>query len=748
MEFSAYRLNRKIIMLTLSLVIGASLILGGTSLWVFYEYARDSALQNNQNVARVLANEVKIFMNSAMRVGQGQADSSWLRETDLVKRQQNLAQLFEANGFFDGISITNHKGIMENFYPGNKNLIGQNFSNRPYIKTVLKTGRTFISEPYMANTGNLIVAIANPIRDAHGNVTGVVSGSINLLTNKTLSRLVEDAVRDKNISGYVLTKKGGLIYHPDTDRLLAQRIDDLVINNIQDESKLPREFKGVDGEEVLVGYAPIEETEWGVVIQVPAQQALKAAIALRNKTFGIIIISCAIVFLLSVWQAQKISAPLQCLAEGVEQVAAGDFSVAVDVRSQDEIGILAGAFNSMVERIKTMQANILHQQWELQLKNEELLVMAITDGLTKLYNHRYFQECFTQAVALAEQENQPLALLIVDIDHFKHYNDLFGHQAGDQLLYELGQLLITELGPNDMVARYGGEEFTIILYGATKNDALSMAEKIRLAVEDYPFSGREQQPAGNLTVSIGVATFPDNAKNKEDLIKLADEALYKAKYFSRNKVELYFSVLDELKADLNQSEVELLNSIKMLVRIVNAKDKYTYGHSERVGKYAVAIAEKMGLSSEEIKTIKIGAFLHDIGKIEISRAILMKKGRLSEDEFKLVKQHPHWGAEMVKTIEALQPVIPLLKYHHERYDGKGYPTGLRELQIPLHARIMAVADSFDAMTSNRPYGIRKNFQEAIIEMKNCAGTQFDPEIVKSFIELLENQLETGAEQVC
>lgn len=744
MQFSAYRLSRKIIILTLSLVIGASLILGGTSLVGFYKFARDSALEQNQNVAKVLANEVQYFMTFALQTGERMANSPWVREADPVKRQINLTHLYNSAGVFDGVLITNRNGIVENFYPGNQSLIGQNLSDRPYVRNVLNTGRQFVTEPYLAKTGNMVVAVASPIKDNGGNVTGVITGSINLLTNRTLSRLVESAVVDKNISGYVITRNGGLVYHPDTRRLLAQRTDDLIINNIKDEIKFSKNSTEFNGEELLVGYAPVKQLGWGVVIQAPVKQALRAGIELRNKIIIILFMSAVIIFLLSVWQARKISAPLQSLAEGVEQVAAGNFSVAVDESSQDETGILARTFNSMVGYIKTMQADILTQQQELRLKNEELLVMAITDGLTKLYNYRYFQDCLTQAVTMAEQENQPVALLIIDIDHFKHYNDLFGHQAGDQLLYELGQLLITELGPNDMVARYGGEEFTVILYGASQTDALNMAEKIRRAVEEYPFPGCEQQPAGTLTVSIGVATYPDNAKNKEELIKLADEALYKAKYFSRNKVELYFSVLDELKSELNQSEAELINSIKMLVRIVNAKDKYTYGHSERVGKYAVAIAEKMELSVEDIKTIKIGAFLHDIGKIEVSRAILMKRGRLTDEEFDLIKKHPHWGAEMIKTVEALQPVIPLLKHHHERYDGKGYPTGLKGSKIPLHARIMAVADSFDAMTSNRPYGTRKNVKEAVDELKSCAGTQFDPDIVKVFAEMMDD----NAEQVC
>lgn len=741
MQFSAFRLSRKIIVLTLSLVIGASLVLGGISLLGFYKFARNSVLEHNQSVAKTLANEIQHFMSFAMQAGQSMADSPWIRETDSGKRQQNLGHLYSSAIIFDGIVITDRKGIVENFHPGNKSLIGQDFSDRSYVKNVLNTGRQYISEPFLAQTGNMVVIIASPIKDANGNVTGVLGGSLNLLTNRMLCRLVENAIVDKNITGYIITGKGGLIYHPDTTKLLAQQTDGLVIRDISDETSLPGASAGPDGEPVLIGYAPVKELGWGVVVQVPAKHALQAGQELRDKVIGTLVIICVIIFVLSVWQAQKISAPLQALAEGVEQVAAGNFSVTVDVPSQDETGILARAFNGMVADIKNMQTDILNQQKELRLKNEELLVMAITDGLTKLYNYRYFQDCLAQAVAMAEQEKQPLALLIIDIDHFKHYNDLFGHQAGDQLLYELGQLLITELGPNDMVARYGGEEFTVILYGAAKTEALEMAEKLRRAVEDYPFPGREQQPAGTLTVSVGVATYPDNAKNKEELIKLADEALYKAKYFSRNKVELYFSVLDELKSDLNQSEAELINSIKMLVRIVNAKDKYTYGHSERVGKYAVAIAEKMRLPEEDIKTIKIGAFLHDIGKIEVSRAILMKRGGLTDEEFELVKKHPHWGAEMVKTVEALQPVIPLLKFHHERYDGKGYPTGLRGEKIPLHARIMAVADSFDAMTSNRPYGNRKNVKEAVEEMKRCSGTQFDPEIVEVFAKILEEKTE-------
>jgi len=149
----------------------------------------------------------------------------------------------------------------------------------------------------------------------------------------------------------------------------------------------------------------------------------------------------------------------------------------------------------------------------------------------------------------------------------------------------------------------------------------------------------------------------------------------------------------------------------------------------------------MGLPVDEIKTIKIGAFLHDIGKIEIGADVLTKRGRLTEEEFKLIKKHPFWGAGIIRAVDSLKNTLPLIMYHHEKFDGSGYPKGLRGVHIPLHARILSVADSFDAMTSNRPYGKRKTVTKAVEELKRCAGTQFDPDIVKAFLEVLHKQNE-------
>jgi diguanylate cyclase (GGDEF)-like protein len=740
LKFWKKGLNVQITALTLSIVMGASIILGAFALVVFYGYSKEQFLARNQEKATFISNEIEHFLSHALEVTGAIASDPSIRSFNRTTIQNDLAKLYQIGKEFDGMSIIDTKGTIIAFMPLKPGVVGMDLSERDYVKRVLSTGQSFISEPFAAQTGNTIVVIAQPVKNQQGQTIGALAGSINLIQGTRFFSFSLGNEKDSGMIVQIISKTGKIIYHPDTKMIFKDTDQISILQEIQN-GKSGALTTNYNNKPFLTGYGLVKDRGWGVLVQYLANEAFQPLSNLRNVMILIIVFICLLVFAVAYLQSKAITRPLQVLMDGVKRVAEGDYSFNVDVKSQNEIGSLARSFNSMVERIREMREDILTKKEALEKANAELTVMAITDGLTKLYNHRYFQDCLSSAISIAEEEKKAVTLMMVDIDHFKYYNDLFGHQAGDKLLKELAQLLINELGPNDMVARYGGEEFTVILYDANNVRGLEAAEKIRTAVELFPFIGRHEQPTGNITVSIGVASYPENAKNKEELIKLADEALYKAKCCSRNKVELYFSVLDELKKDADQSESELINSIKMLIRIINAKDKYTYGHSERVGRYAVWIAEKLGMSNDEIKTIKMGSFLHDIGKIEISRGILMKKGSLSDDEYDIIKKHPFWGAGIIKAIESLNPTLPIIKYHHERFDGNGYPKGLKGMQIPLHARILAVADSFDAMTSNRPYRNRMSMDEAIIEMERCAGYQFDPEIVKVFLTVMEEQKE-------
>jgi HD-GYP domain-containing protein (c-di-GMP phosphodiesterase class II) len=212
--------------------------------------------------------------------------------------------------------------------------------------------------------------------------------------------------------------------------------------------------------------------------------------------------------------------------------------------------------------------------------------------------------------------------------------------------------------------------------------------------------------------------------------------LYKAWSLSRQNIELYFSVFDNM--EISSDEREVLNSIRTLVSVINAKDRYTYGHSERVTYYSHKMAEKIGLSEEEIRWVDYASFLHDIGKIEIDREILNKPSKLNNAEWAIIKQHPIWGSDMVKPLTKLRPIVSIIRYHHENYDGSGYPEGLSGDEIPVISRIIRIVDSFDAMTSHRPYRRNMSWDEALDEIRRHAGTLFDPALVVYFEEVLKS----------
>lgn len=362
------------------------------------------------------------------------------------------------------------------------------------------------------------------------------------------------------------------------------------------------------------------------------------------------------------------------------------------------------------------------------------------DGLTCVYNHRFFHEALSEKIRSCEEEKSPISMIFIDIDYFKYYNDLYGHQKGDDVLRIIGCMLKSNVGKEDIVARYGGEEFAVILPNTSEKDAVKIAENIRSKVESTYFEGEENQPNGKLTVSIGISVYPDKAKNDVELIKSADDALYRAKFFNKNRVEIYSSILDDLKNDIDEKHIDLVTSIKTLISVINAKDRYTYGHIERVVAYSRLLADKLQISEEEKKDLIYGAYIHDIGKINISREILNKRMPLTDEEWEILKGHPLNGVEIIKPVKSLEKISDLILHHHERYDGKGYPDNLKGEDIPFLARVLTVVDSFDAMTSNRPYNRRKSYDEAIEELRRCSGTQFDPAIVELFIEvIMENK---------
>jgi diguanylate cyclase (GGDEF)-like protein/putative nucleotidyltransferase with HDIG domain len=380
-----------------------------------------------------------------------------------------------------------------------------------------------------------------------------------------------------------------------------------------------------------------------------------------------------------------------------------------------------------------------HAFKQLFLMYNEMTEKANKDHRTGLYNHSYFEGKLEEHIQLYREQDRSFSLALLDLDDFKKYNDAFGHPQGDRLLSIFGKLLKDECEANELLAaRYGGEEFAVILPDYTKDRAFVFINELRKRVNDTPMDGVEVFPHGCISFSAGIYEVSRENYDKSQLIDLADRALYVAKGKGKNTVSIY----GEQSNSPQRLEHEI-NEIDQQVQIFLSKDIYTFKHSKRVFSYAVDMAEALNLNDEDRRLLILGALIHDIGKLEIPRDVLNKKTKLTKDEWEMVKKHVLWGKEIVMATGKYKDLVPLIELHHERYDGNGYPYGLKDNEIPRLARMLCIIDSFDAMTTERPYQPTKSFQEGIEELKRFAGIQFDPELVDYFITYIENKMTSG-----
>jgi diguanylate cyclase (GGDEF)-like protein len=354
--------------------------------------------------------------------------------------------------------------------------------------------------------------------------------------------------------------------------------------------------------------------------------------------------------------------------------------------------------------------------------------LALTDPLTGLGNHRHFHERLERELELVRSDGRRLALCFVDVDDFKRINDRFGHPVGDRVLAQLA----TKLRQGGEAFRLGGDEFALLLADYDEEAAVTSAEAIVHRIE-----GLELDQVGRVTVSAGLTTAPTDACVRDELLKRADSALYWAKEFGKNRVRAYRPDIVEL-ADLKRlargsDRAARFRAAASLAKAVDARDAYTGSHSQRVAGMAARIAARMGLAAEEVELTRLAASLHDLGKLAIPEELLRKPGPLTEPERVVLERHPQIGFRMLESL-GIDPVADWVLHHHERWDGRGYPDQLPGDEIPLGARIIFVADAYDAMTSERVYRRRLSSNDALSEILRCAGSQFDPIVVDAFAE--------------
>jgi diguanylate cyclase (GGDEF)-like protein len=356
--------------------------------------------------------------------------------------------------------------------------------------------------------------------------------------------------------------------------------------------------------------------------------------------------------------------------------------------------------------------------------------LALTDPLTGLGNHRHFHERLQRELALADQEGRSLTLCLVDIDDFKQVNDRHGHPVGDRVLAQVA----ARLRQGGESFRLGGDEFAVLLPDTNARSGVAVARSI---VERVSAADLEQ--VGPMTVSAGVATYPIQGAGRDELIRLADSALYWAKEDGKNRARGYEPALVEIKQLQQLAEgtdrAARYRAATRLAKAVDARDGFTGSHSDRVGELAARIARRLGVEETQIELTRVAASLHDLGKLAIPEEILRKPGTLNESERLVLQRHPQIGHRMLESL-GVEPIADWVLHHHERWDGDGYPDRLRGDEIPLGARIIFVADAYDAMTSERVYERSLSPSEALEELERCSGSQFDPAIVDACSEEL------------
>ncbi len=430
----------------------------------------------------------------------------------------------------------------------------------------------------------------------------------------------------------------------------------------------------------------------------------------------------------------------------------------------------------LLRTLADLIAGALHNSLSFQKAQEQ----AITDGLTGVKTHRFFMEALSAEWKRSTRAGRAFALALMDLDRFKFVNDFYGHLEGDLVLQRVGQILETNCRRSDVVARYGGDEFVILMPETSMENARQLANKLRGWVSSDPLL-REK----NISASFGIACYPLHGSSPQELIQVADASMYlskhqggnavstadhfdpnEAKKWKRDVLEAYLGVtlnpeaFEEIYQRLQQFTESLaatetnngkstapvqgpqalpqavLDTVTSLAFAIDAKDHYTQGHSQKVSAYSALIAEAMEMSEAEIEEVRLGAILHDIGKVGIPETILNKNGPLNPEEWETMKSHVKFGAKILDPLMPLARIREMVLHHHEFFDGSGYPDALSSEKIPLGARIIAVADAYDTITSDRTYKKARNAADALAELERCANAQFDGSIVEIFVRTM------------
>jgi len=403
------------------------------------------------------------------------------------------------------------------------------------------------------------------------------------------------------------------------------------------------------------------------------------------------------------------------------------------------VALLVGVFVGLTTPAAAPPADLAA---ELEETRKRLDNLALRDPLTGVLNHRAFQDGLEVELRRARRESWPVAVVAVDIDDFREVNDVKGHAHGDALLITVAESLASNLRPGDICGRVGGDEFMLVLSNCDSDSAREVLARLRSGIDSRALASQ----VGVISISAGIAEFPKHSIGRAELMRYADAAMQRARGEGPGSTVGHTAGAVELTADDEASNARrgaLFNTVHALARAVDARDGFTHQHSQRVAFYGATLATAMKLGDERVESIRMAGLLHDVGKIGIRDAILLKPGKLSREEFAVMRRHSELGRAIIAGA-GLGELAEWVCHLHERIDGHGYPEGLRGEAIPLESRLLHVADALEAMTCPRAYREPMSPEDAVVELERNAGTQFDSDVVAVMARLVrEGAIEVG-----
>jgi HD-GYP domain-containing protein (c-di-GMP phosphodiesterase class II) len=633
-------------------------------------------------------------------------------------------------------------------------LIDRAFAPHDWIadeKSILRAMKTGESVVFPASGEYAIrgtVFVATPILGGDGDALGAVIGE-KAVDVSTMQHIIAEHIQDKNVAMVLIDRRGTIIVHINSKLIGRSAFDKgsllaplrgkwrKIVEGCK-KSPVSFSFEGKDGE--YIGTASLIDPSlgWHVAIVQPLAEAIEPVKKVRNKIIGWGLVAILASIYIALYRARRITKPIGDLIQAVGEIARGDYSKRVRIYRRDEFGALAYSFNRMSavlqEKIEALQiSQIQLEEAYNQLQNDARGRDESNRELSRKVKELTSLSEVTQAISNSLDTETVLSAIVDTINKvmgFEICSIKLLDRETDSLSIEMSRGLGEEYmdkGPTPI-----GQGISGLAAKMCKPIIVNDLETDQRVSQDHVL----RKLGVKSVVSIPLIT-------KQSVMGVLNLYSKEKHEFTEDEMRLLWIFANQAAGAIENARLydslrdSYLNTIQALSMAIDAKDKYTHGHSKRVSDFSVAIGTKLGLTREKLDLLKYASDLHDIGKIGISEVIISKEGKLTVDEYEIIKTHPLVGETIIEPVPFLQEAKKIIRYHHERYDGYGYPDGLLGEEIPLLARIIHIADAFDAMTSDRPYRKALLPESAVNEIKKHSGTQFDPKVVEAFLQVYD-----------